>query len=258
MKDLVSALMKRWNRKKGWRYGHANSGSQSGFHNGPRGSNDLSATQLAMLALLAAERCGVSQSDQFYVDMLKWTLSMQEKDGPEVTRWDPTMKEDGRRYGLDKDKARGFGYLGTSGKDEENVATGSMTCCGLANILICTTILQARKSRSLSEELLQKTEKAWWDGVAWLDYFWTVDRNVNRGNYHYYFLYCLERVGDLKRVNLIAGHPWYPEGAQVLVDQQDMVSGAWTKQDTHKPCDVLNTCFALLFLNRATPAITGD
>jgi hypothetical protein len=80
---------------------------------------------------------------------------------------------------------------------------------------------------------------------------------VNHGSYHFYYLYCLERACDMKRISLLAGHPWYNEGAEVLVNRQED-SGAWTQSDTHRPHDILNTCFALLFLNRSTPAITQD
>ena len=134
--------------------------------------------------------------------------------------------------------------------------TGVQTCA----LPIC--ILESRDSKLYTPALQAAVEKAWWDGVAWMDEHWSVATNINRNpkfyNYHYYFLYCMERACDLKRINLLAGHPWYTDGAQILVDQQNS-TGAWTKADTHVPCDVLNTCFALLFLNRATPAITaGD
>jgi hypothetical protein len=257
MKDLVTSLVRRQAPKKGWRYG-LDSGAGK-ISQGFGGDSDLSSSNLAMLALLAADRCGISQGDELYATVLNWTLSVQEKEGPEVSRWEPGVKEDDRRYSAQKDHARGFGYLGTTGADDENRASGSMTCCGIANILICTAILEGRESKSLTPELQSQAERGWWDGVAWLDYNWTVDRNFNNPQgYHYYYLYCLERGCDLKRISLLAGHPWYNLGAQVLVDNQDP-DGAWSKQDTHQPCDILNTCFALLFLNRSTPAITaGD
>jgi len=264
MKDLVAALKQRLVGGVAWRYGF-NTGA--GWYNGVRGDKDLSASNLSMLAMAAAERCGFRQDDAFYAGVLKWTLSMQEKEGPEVKRWDPMLKEEDKVYGVGKDQARGFGYLGTSGADGEQKASASMTCCGLANIVICTSFLDARQSPLYTGELAQAAEKGWWDGVAWLDYWWSVDHNANGAQgYHYYYLYCLERACDLKRVNLIAGHPWYELGAQVLVDDQNsgaggdakfLYSGGWAKQDTHRPSDLLNTCFALLFLNRATPAITG-
>ncbi len=269
MKDLVTALRSRIVTNQGWRYG-LNTGT-TGWNNGNRSDKDLSATNLAMLALAAAERCGFKQEDAVYASVLKWTLSMQEKDGPEVKRWDPSLKTEDAKYAPAKDHARGFGYLGANGpppgvKEDDRpgvppefTATGSMTCCGLGNLVICTTFLEARESTLFTGELAAASEKAWWDGVAWLDDHWSVSANPNRAGYHYYYLYCLERACDLKRIHLLASHPWYNEGAQVLVDDQVLdPSGAWTKQDTHKPCSHLNTCFALLFLNRSTPAITGD
>ena len=255
MKELVAALVKRQVKSRGWRYGNW---TGAAWHNGPRGDSDLSATNLAMLAFLAAERCGISQSDEFYKGMLRWTASMQEKDGPEHRRWEPSVAASETQV-VNMDRARGFSYLVGSSREEENQPTGSMTACGLANIVICSSILEARdpEGKTFGVELQALAEKAWWDGVAWLDYWWTVDRNVNKNSYHYYYLYCLERACDLKRINLLAGHPWYNEGAQVLVDEQQP-GGKWDKKDTHRPHDVLNTCFALLFLNRSTPAITGD
>ena len=213
--------------------------------------------QLEAVDLAAAERCGLQQPEKLYADVLKWTFTMQEKEGPEMPRWDPTLKEEDKVYGVGKDHARGFGYAGTDATERDTMVSSSMTACGLANIVICTTFLEARESPLYTGELAQKAEKAWWDGVAWLDMHWTVTENANRGNYHYYYLYCLERACDLKGINLIAGHPWYNLGAQVLVDQQGS-RGQWDKEDTHRPSNILNTCFALLFLNRATPAITGD
>jgi len=262
MKELVDALMKRLNKGAGWRYGQW---TGTAWHNGPRGTSDLSATNLSMLAILAAERCGIAQSDAFYASMLRWTLTMQEKEGEEHKRWQPKVNEADERYSSVMDRVRGFWYIGPGGDDSEKVATGSMSACGLANIVICSSILDARdedaggKGTIFPVDLQGQAEKAWWDGVAWLDYWWTMGSNINHGSYHYYYMYCLERACDLKRIHLLAGHPWYNEGAQVLVDDQlNASTGAWTKQDTHRPCDVLNTCFALLFLNRSTPAITGD
>ena len=254
MKELAAALVKRLSGGNAWRYGQW---TGTNFHNGYKFDKDLSATNLSMLALAAAERCGLQQPEKLYADVLKWTFTMQEKEGPEMPRWDPTLKEEDKVYGVGKDHARGFGYAGTDATERDTMVSSSMTACGLANIVICTTFLEARESPLYTGELAQKAEKAWWDGVAWLDMHWTVTENANRGNYHYYYLYCLERACDLKGINLIAGHPWYNLGAQVLVDQQGS-RGQWDKEDTHRPSNILNTCFALLFLNRATPAITGD
>jgi hypothetical protein len=266
MKDLVAALLKRRHKVEGWRYGVWNG---KGFDAGTRGDADMSATQLALLALLAAERCGYKQSDQFWLETLNWVLGQQEDPDPKRTKVrrftgapPPSGPEgDGERYGnVDRDEPRGWAYMRRSTDHEETRPTGSMTACGLGSILICSAILEGRENKEFLEKYADRAERAWWDGIAWLQEWWRVDRNPNAGTinvYTYYYLYCLERVGDLKGIHLIGGNPWYTEGAKLMVDEQK-VGGLWERNDTHDPKDLLNTCFALLFLNRSTPAITGE
>ena len=68
-------------------------------------------------------------------------------------------------------------------------------------------------------------------------------------------------------MNLLGGsrigdHPWYSEMGQELINRQQE-AGHWNSRSTHEPMAVLDTCFALLFLKRATadqipfPSITG-
>ncbi len=267
MRDLVTALLRRRSPRQGWRYNIDHGDGK--FSGGPLGrNNDMSSSQFAMLALLAAERCGIPQDNTFYMSMLDWVLKMQEETGEKVKRIQPVkgVDADDERYGLDIDEARGWAYIRLTPEENEkdpqregNV-TSSMTACGLANVLICASILEARECKEYDAQFSAKAEKAWYDGNAWFQEHWNIADNVNNpgiNHYHYYALYCIERVGDLKRVNLIGGNPWYDQGARLLVDEQ-LPGGYWEKQDTHTPRDVLNTCFALLFLNRATPAITGD
>ena len=77
-------------------------------------------------------------------------------------------------------------------------------------------------------------------------------------SYHYCHLYAIERAGSLARKHLMGQRNWYAEGAQYLVNQQ-FEDGHWNDIRCMGPQDVLGTCFALLFLKRATrPAvITG-
>ena len=69
------------------------------------------------------------------------------------------------------------------------------------------------------------------------------------GPWHYYYLYGLERMGALVGVAFLGEHDWYQEGARYLVARQDE-EGSW-----QGGTDLSETCFALLFLKRAT---TGD
>ncbi|MHC4850044.1 MAG: hypothetical protein ACYTEG_16565, partial [Planctomycetota bacterium] len=68
----------------------------------------------------------------------------------------------------------------------------------------------------------------------------------------YYYLYAIERAAVLDRVKRVGVHDWYFEGAAWLLDQQRK-HGAWDRKDTK---DDVNTCFALLFLKRATAPLT--
>ena len=66
----------------------------------------------------------------------------------------------------------------------------------------------------------------------------------HKGNWNYYYLYGLERVGSLTRVEQMGTHWWYVEGARHLLAKQDK-KGFWPGGD-------VQTAFALLFLRRAT------
>ena len=65
-----------------------------------------------------------------------------------------------------------------------------------------------------------------------------------------YHLYALERAGDLTGDSL-AGHDWYREGAAYLLGTQ-RDDGSW---DDGSDTPVPGTCFALLFLGRATKGL---
>ena len=83
------------------------------------------------------------------------------------------------------------------------------------------------------------------------------------------YLYGLERVGALLGWKYIGKHDWYREGAEYLLKAQTAPGGwpAAAKSDNPDHEDeILQTCFALLFLKRATvppqapigPVMTGD
>jgi hypothetical protein len=72
------------------------------------------------------------------------------------------------------------------------------------------------------------------------------------GRYHYCHLYAVERVGSISGRRELGGKDWYRRGARVLVFQQ-RTAGDWQDRTCMDPEDTLGTCFALLFLKRATP-----
>jgi hypothetical protein len=65
----------------------------------------------------------------------------------------------------------------------------------------------------------------------------------------YYFFWSLERVGMIYGLQTIGKKDWYAWGSQILLDHQNE-NGSWQG----KYGGVIDTCFALLFLQRANVA----
>ena len=68
-------------------------------------------------------------------DILQFSLAQQDTDGQEVVTKDPVTGQEIRR------KARGFAYIKGQPHPEEGQATGSMTACGIANIMMARYVL---------------------------------------------------------------------------------------------------------------------
>jgi hypothetical protein len=233
------------------------------------GPVDLSATQYAMLGLYAASRCGFEAPANLYEAVADLYLKNQAAEGPEVERWieNPAWQpgvED--RYGPflvgGKDRARGWAYL-----PGLQAWTGSMTTAGITALAIAKDRLRA-KGR-LDPERTRQIDRAMTDGVAWLSANFAVDRNPGEGGWHFYYLYGLERAGALTGLARFGKHDWYREGAEHLVGTQ-AVDGGWTAGTSDltgaHETRIVQTCFALLFLRRATvpplepvgpPVLTG-
>ena len=269
----------------GWRYNlpiielqhpRSNSKWKRGAKNPPHANQDLSSTQLATLALYSASRFGLKIKPQVWIDILEYTLAQQEEKGPVHERF-----MGGSKYEGPKDNARGFMYIKGSPDGSEGKPTGSMTACGVTNLLIAREVLEQSPKglKALKASGLRpKIEKGIWDGLAWLDLNWSPFENKNKGSYHIYYLYALERAMDILNKKLVGSHLWYEEGAkQILARKKTHLVEVKIKKNTellettfwdtgagHKPRDVLCTCFALLFLKRATKdmvpggVVTGD
>ncbi len=276
----------------GWRYNvpklTLSGGNQTWTRNSGMGhiaNQDLSSTQLAALALSSAHRFGVKpKTADVWIDIVKFTLDHQEPKGPEHERHDPVY--DGNKYAKPMDHARGFCYIKDSPEGSEGKATGSMTACGVTNLLIAAEILSTDKKYKKTWEkamLSRKVNKGIWDGIAWLDKHWTKFENpYSKYGYHIYYWYAIERAMDILNKKLCGSHLWYKTGAEALLANQnpvrvkvrvgkkqklEEVDGTfWQTNSTHEPKDVIDTCFALLFLKRATrgflptpgPVVTGE
>jgi hypothetical protein len=197
--------------------------------------DDLSATQFTLLALRAARRVGYP--------VLKVS--------PDC--WNSAAKGARRLQGTNG----AFRYQG------KYRTTAGMGAAGLGSLLICKEQMQID-----GLPVPSWIDRALTKGLKHLGEHWRVDKNVedeksngkNHTGYHYYHLYGIERVGDLSGKREIGGRAWYPRGAAWLVAEQDK-DGHWADPTCMAPKDVLGTCFALLFLKRATiPVVTrsGD
>jgi hypothetical protein len=131
-------------------------------------------------------------------------------------------------------------------KGHAHKAYGSMTAGGVGSLVIYDYILHKDWRKDREVDL----------GLKWLARNFSVAYNpgpYEHGNYAentraqlFYFLYALERAGILFGTEKIGSHEWYKEGSRELLDTQRL-DGAWESGG-----DVNDTCFAILFLRRAT------
>ncbi len=172
------------------------------------------------------------------------------KKGPSTT---VVIEDPYQKYGVEKVDmyARGWGYI-PEGKAPQHkwmeTICGSMTTSGAAALMICKASLEGTPPYRAMEKKINKGIR---DGCGWLAHHFTVTGNPQRGGYHYYFLYGLERVGVLTLCRMLGKHDWYEKGANYLLGAQG--GGSWSVGGGESP--LVNTCFALLFLKRATTPI---
>ncbi len=175
-------------------------------------TGDNSNSQYAALGIRACHDAGVELPEEVLRRAKTWWERDQQKDGC----WN---------YG---EKQAESGY-------------GSMSCGAIGALAILDSLL---KQPPLKDPSISK-------GFAWLGANFSVTDNPQAGkdSSFYYYLYSLERAGDLTGIQLIGAHDWYVEGAQVLLKAQ-RADGSWKGSTTET--ETWSTCFAILFLKRAT------
>jgi hypothetical protein len=218
---------------------------------------DHSNTQYALLALKSAARMGVRVPESAWRKAAAHWLDCQRIGGAKKI---PLRIEgyEGQDSGVSETKADEtflpgpWGYLVEKPEGTEifDQGYGSMTCAGLTSLLIAESELAAQKK--LDDELRKQIDLAKKQGLAWLQDNYTIRGAPPMAGFwsqfHYYYLYSLERVGVLYGIRTLGGHDWYLEGA-VLLCRTQREDGSWLSYDD---IPVLDTSFALLFLKRAT------
>ncbi len=136
------------------------------------------------------------------------------------------------------------------GKNHCKRGYGSMTAGAVGSLVIYDYILGREWKRDLEVR----------SGMDWLARNFSVSENPGTpehgggrpGYMLYYYLYALERAAILYGTEKVGTHDWYEEGKDHLLRNQN-AKGYWACPDGGN--DVWDTCFAILFLRRAIPAL---
>lgn len=206
-------------------------GPRSGSWSYPLGEDvggDNSNSQFAVLALHEAERVGAK------VDPAVWKRA--------ADYWKGCQNPDGS-----------WGY------QPENVpGSGSMTCAGIGAWIICSGKIAQGAAEAgpngvqccLPPEQNDVLERA----LVWLGRNFSVRRNPGQpggaSQWHFYYLYGLERVGRLSARRFIGDHDWYRAGAEYLISRQDEFSHQWVGDGHSEDNPHVATSLALLFLSK--------
>jgi hypothetical protein len=180
---------------------------------------DNSNTQYALLGLRACEDAG------FKVPYDTWRRALQ--------AWVSSQRQDG---GWNYDVKHNEGsYL-------------SMTEGGIGSVVICMHFLQRSwKSASSLNRAYTFVSKRF--GIPDNP----IGRHKGQSAHEYYHIYAIERAGMLADRENFGPHRWYQKGAEWLMANQ-RGDGSWlSKRDMGHA--VRDTCFAMLFLSRATRPI---
>lgn len=215
---------------------------------------DTSNTQYGALGLRAASRLSIPVSETMWIGLARHFEVVRERKGTPGTVslvHEGEKAEPGTPSAVKVPEVAGFLY---STRDAS--VWGSMVCGGIACLELARHELARSKSRKLTPTVAADLEAKIVSAWAWLDRHWGVDRNPEKpGNdWHLYYLYSLERAGVFSRVRTVGGKDWYYEGAEQLVASQEK-DGSWKEPGAN---ETVGTCFALLFLKRATAPLTGD
>ena len=194
----------------------------------PEGDNSNS--QYAALGLRACHDAGIVIPESVIQRADRW--------------WESTMT--GEKKGMiasGVDTPRGWGY--TKGEAPYN----AMTAGGVGCLVIYDSLKKADWKKN------PRTR----DGLAWLaGQYWMSGPPPGVTPYwYYYYLYGIERAGMLFDTPVIGVKDWYFDGAKWLLDQQG-ANGAWDQNKLYaNPSNpTYDTCFAILFLKKATRGLT--
>lgn len=187
---------------------------------------DNSNTHYALLGLRAAARCGITIPQETWKNAADFLVKDQLPDG-------------------------GWSYSSKRDVMNNPSSYGSMTVAGVVSLTIAKCYL---KEDYKNDPTIQK-------GLDWLAKNITFSTNPGAlffdmpDWWQYYYIYGLERVGAILDTEKIGDCTWYQSGAVYLVKNQQK-GGTWNQGADDRFSEMMvDTCFAILFLKRATPTL---
>ena len=200
-------------------------------------AGDNSNTQYAALGLRACYDSGIMIPEPTIVLAVKWWRDSQFGDPPKLDKDGKPVVASGT-----SGKVEGWNYKDQAGQPDK-APYSAMTAGGTSALILYDYMLDRRWKEDTHVK----------EGMNWLTQHFAV-------NTSYYYMYGLERTGILFGTEKLGDHFWYPEGAAVLLKAQN-ADGSWGKPPAAKPDDkgklTQDTCFAILFLRRATRALVA-
>jgi hypothetical protein len=203
-------------------------------------SGDNSNSQYAALGLRACEEAGVEIPKSVLTLARNWWVTTAVKDA-----------EKGSVASGPGGAPQGWGYRINDGAEPY----GSMTAGAVGALAIYDHLLGKDWRK---DPVVQ-------GGLAWLAGNYSVTANpgakVHFGDggptaARYYYLYALERAAILTENPLLGNKDWYLDGARVLLAAQG-ADGSWNKDSSGENA-VWQTCFAILFLKKATQPLIAS
>jgi hypothetical protein len=198
-------------------------------HEGEVGDNSNS--QYASLGLRACFDANIKlPADALHLARKWWVESQYPDEGDGAKAGKNAVVSGG-----DSTKIQGWSYK-KPGDEGQKDPTQPMT----AGAVGATVIFEYMLGRDFKKDAVTKA------GVNWIAKHYSVHDNL-------YYMYALERAGMLYDTAKFGDHDWYQDGAKHLVRSQKD-DGSWGKTDK-APNVTWDTCFAILFLKKATRGV---
>ncbi len=256
IQELVDLLIARQEKSGAWGYGDPVDPDKSGTTTDDKPKTkrpvrpDVSINQYVVLGLFAAKHGGIKIDTKIWEKALGWILKAQFPDGQWIC-----CKQGG-----------GVSVTGTTTEepsDSKSKVQGinlNMTAAGLGTIALIELALERKYGEVNKDHVSAAKKKA----LEFLTEHWKDGTQTNREHQyqHFYYLYGIERSMAIMDKAKLGKDDWYYYGAEKLVLPHQKSDGSFAYKDsggskisiTGGMTEHINlqTCFALLFLSRAT------